>query len=93
MAESEATLGVYYSSVSGNIEIKKNQDRIFSVLDSKKISYIKHDIAANEELKAKMKEIAKKTEAIAPQICNGDKYCGSFEDFEYAIEEGDLDKF
>lgn len=46
------------------------------ILDSKKISYRKLDIAADEKLKEKMREIIGDPKALPPQLCNGDKYCG-----------------
>ena len=46
------------------------------VLDSKQIPYKKLDIAADESLKTKMREIAGDPKALPPQLCNGDQYCG-----------------
>ena len=83
----------FYSSVSSNIEIKKNQDRIQNVLDGKKIAYKKIDIAASEPDKAKMRKIVGDEKALAPQLANGDQYCGNFEAFEEAIENEELEKF
>ena len=34
------------------------------------------DVAASEEEKKKMRDIAGNPKAIPPQICNGDQYCG-----------------
>ena len=92
MATSEATLAIFYSSVSGNLEIKKQQERIFNVLDGKKILYLKHDISADEALKIKMREIVG-ADALPPQICNGSLYLGSFDNFNNAIEDEKLEEF
>ena len=46
------------------------------VLDSKGIKYNKLDIAADADLKAKMREIAGDPKALPPQLCNGEDYCG-----------------
>ena len=46
------------------------------VLDSKKIPYRKLDIAADELLKKKMRDIIGDPRALPPQLCNGNKYCG-----------------
>ena len=46
------------------------------ILDSKKIPYTKLDVAADETLKAKMREVSGNPTALPPQLCNGEKYCG-----------------
>jgi len=38
------------------------------------VKYI--DVAADEDARKKMREIAGKETAVPPQICNGDTYCG-----------------
>uniref|UniRef100_A0A3Q3JNR1 SH3 domain-binding glutamic acid-rich-like protein n=1 Tax=Monopterus albus TaxID=43700 RepID=A0A3Q3JNR1_MONAL len=74
-------------------QTKKDQERIFSVLDSKKIAYKAVDIAQNSADKDLMRKIAGNPTALAPQICNGNVYCGGFTDFEDAIEMEQLEKF
>lgn len=59
-----------------SFQIKKNQQKIEMILDSKKIAYDKLDVAADEGLKKKMREISKNPTALPPQLCNGDQYCG-----------------
>ena len=92
MAEG-AKIDYYYSSVSSNLEIKKQQERIQNVLDGKKISYNKIDIAASEDDKAKMRRIIGDDKALAPQLANGEQYCGNFDKFEEAIESENLNTF
>ena len=46
------------------------------ILDGKKIPYDVVDVAASQESKAKMREIANNPTAVPPQIANGDTYCG-----------------
>lgn len=92
MAEG-AKINYYYSSVSSNLEIKKQQERIQNVLDGKKIPYNKIDIAASEADKAKMRQVVGDEKALAPQLANGDQYCGNFEQFNEAIEEENLNGF
>ena len=57
-------------------QIKKNQQKIEMILESKKIPFNKLDMAADETLKAKMREIAGDPKALPPQLANGDQYCG-----------------
>ena len=92
MAEG-AKIDYYYSSVSSNLEIKKQQERIQNVLDGKKIPYNKIDIAASEDDKAKMRRIIGDDKALAPQLANGEQYCGNFDKFEEAIESENLNTF
>ncbi|XP_077568348.1 SH3 domain-binding glutamic acid-rich-like protein 3 isoform X1 [Stigmatopora nigra] len=66
----------YYASVSGNMELKKRQQRIEMALDGKGIKYEKVDITASQEAKDKMRAIVGDPTALPPQICNGNQYCG-----------------
>ncbi|XP_041661782.1 SH3 domain-binding glutamic acid-rich-like protein 3 [Cheilinus undulatus] len=86
-------LKVFYASVCGNLEIRKKQDRIFSVLDSKKIKYERVDITQCSDDKDKMRKLAQNPTALAPQICKGDTYLGDFDAFENAVEMEDLESF
>ena len=58
--------------------MKKQQQRIEMVLGKNyqgtEVKYI--DVAADEDAKKKMREIAGDDKAVPPQICNGDTYCG-----------------
>ncbi|XP_075258461.1 SH3 domain-binding glutamic acid-rich-like protein 3 [Convolutriloba macropyga] len=83
----------YFSTVSSNKEIKKNQQKIQMILDSKKISYEVVDISSDESGKNKMRELAGDPKALPPQICNGDQYCGNYEQFEEAVEMEEIEKF
>lgn len=56
--------------------MKKNQQKIFSILDGKKIPYQLVDISQKTELKDLMRRLAGNKTALPPQICNGDEYCG-----------------
>jgi len=81
---------VYYSSVSSSMETKKHQQKIFMVLDSKKIPYEKCDIASDPEKKEKMKEIA--GGGGPPQIVN-EVLCGDYNAFDEAVECETLNEF
>ncbi|CAN9507408.1 unnamed protein product [Ophioblennius macclurei] len=87
------SLTVFYSSVTGTTKMKKEQERVFSILESKNIFHIKVDIAQNADDKDRMRNLANDKTALPPQICNGNKYCGNFEAFEDAVECETLEKF
>ncbi|XP_061602333.1 SH3 domain-binding glutamic acid-rich-like protein 3 [Cololabis saira] len=84
---------VFYTSVSGSLELKKNQERVMSVLTSLKIPFEAVDISQNSDDKDLMRKRAGDKTALPPQICNGDVYCGDFAAFENAIEMEQLEKF
>ncbi|CAJ1078190.1 SH3 domain-binding glutamic acid-rich-like protein 3 [Xyrichtys novacula] len=73
--------------------MRKGQDKIFMVLDSKKIEYEKVDITVGSDNKDLMRSVAGNPSALAPQISNGDIYCGDFAAFENAIEMEELEQF
>ncbi|XP_003384043.1 PREDICTED: SH3 domain-binding glutamic acid-rich-like protein 3 [Amphimedon queenslandica] len=88
-----AAVNYYYSSVSSNLELKKNQQKIEMILDSKKIPYNKLDVAADTDLRDKMRGIIGDPKALPPQLFNGDTYCGDFDAFEEALETETLEEF
>jgi len=90
---SKNQLKVYISSVSSNKKTKKEQQRIFMILDSKKIEYEKVDIAVSDEDKTKMREAAGDPAAMPPMFLNGDDFLGDFEAFDLAVEDGQLNDF
>jgi len=93
------TMGVkvYYSEISGNKEVKKRQQRVMMILDSKQIPYEAIDIteAGKESEKEFMMKNAKpkgdsKT-VQSPQIFNDELYCGDYDDFDLANENDVLE--
>ncbi|XP_026196557.1 GRX_SH3BGR domain-containing protein [Anabas testudineus] len=87
------TLTVYITSVSSSVKIKKDQERIISVLQSKKISFKPVDISQNPADKDTMRKIAGNPTALPPIICSEGVYCGDITAFENAIEEDKLYQF
>ncbi|XP_029185702.1 SH3 domain-binding glutamic acid-rich-like protein 3 [Acropora muricata] len=84
---------LYFSDISGSKEIKKRQMRIRTVLEGQKIPFEIVDVAQDNEALGKMRELVDDEEALAPQIVNGSTYCGTFEEFETAIEQETLHEF
>ncbi|XP_033847138.1 SH3 domain-binding glutamic acid-rich-like protein 3 [Periophthalmus magnuspinnatus] len=84
---------VFYSSVSGNMEMKKRQEWIFSVFTAKNIAFKAVDISQNSDDKELMRKIVGDPTALPPQICRGDTYCGDYTSFQNAIEEERLEAF
>ncbi|XP_065907471.1 SH3 domain-binding glutamic acid-rich-like protein 3 [Dysidea avara] len=90
-----ATIVVYVSTVAGSLDVKKQQQRIEMILgktyQGNEVKYI--DVAADEDAKKKMRDIIGDEKAVPPQIFNGDTYCGNFQKFDDAVEDGELKQF
>jgi glutaredoxin-related protein len=84
---------LYFSTVSPNIEIKKQQQRIEMILSGKNVDYEILDIDSSESFRAQMEELADDPYAEAPQIGNSGEYCGDYYGFEEAMEEESLNEF
>uniref|UniRef100_A0AAR2LLJ0 SH3 domain-binding glutamic acid-rich-like protein n=1 Tax=Pygocentrus nattereri TaxID=42514 RepID=A0AAR2LLJ0_PYGNA len=84
---------VYFSSAGGSREVKQQQNEIFQFLDAKKIIYRTLDITQSPDLKDEMRKKVGNPSAIPPQVFNGDKYCGDYQAFFNAVEDGKPEKF
>jgi len=83
---------LYISNVTYNKEVKKQQSRIKDVLETLKIEYDTVDVAEEGNLQ-KMRDTLKDQTLLAPQLANGDVYCGNYEAFEFAVEDKLLKQF
>ncbi|KTF93996.1 hypothetical protein cypCar_00017157, partial [Cyprinus carpio] len=70
------------------LRVKQHQSEIFQFLDSKKIKYFAVDISASADVKEEMRKKAGNPSAMPPQVFNGDKYCGDYQKFFDAVEDG-----
>jgi glutaredoxin len=92
-------LRIYISSNNGNKEINNAQHRILMILKSLGMELEVVDISApgTEKERDYMREHGKKKEGfrnvLPPQIFNGEKYCGDYEDFDIANEDDVLEEF
>lgn len=89
---------VYTSGISGNKEVKKRQQRIMMILDSKGIKYEPIDITepGRELDKQFMQDNAKAKDSkhpLPPQIFNEEDYCGDYDGFDLANENDVLEAF
>ncbi|KAL3282602.1 hypothetical protein HHI36_005777 [Cryptolaemus montrouzieri] len=96
---------VYISGISGNKEVKKRQQRVLLILDSKNIKYDVIDIAepGSEEQKDFMQNKSTSSggtisdptprHPLPPQIFNDDEYCGDYDQFDMANEIDEMEKF
>ncbi|XP_020816407.1 SH3 domain-binding glutamic acid-rich protein homolog isoform X2 [Drosophila serrata] len=98
-------LKVYVSGMSGNKEVKKRQQRVLMILDSKNIQYDTVDIT--EPGKESEKELMQNKSTsnggtvsdpdprhpLPPQLFNDDEYCGDYDAFDMANEIDTLEVF
>uniref|UniRef100_A0A2M3Z787 Sh3 domain-binding glutamic acid-rich n=1 Tax=Anopheles braziliensis TaxID=58242 RepID=A0A2M3Z787_9DIPT len=98
---------VYISGMSGNKEVKKRQQRVALILDSKQIEYSVIDITESSEAATAEKEFMQTNalqkgstisdpnprHPLPPQIFKDDVYCGDYEGFDAANEEDKLEEF
>merc|ERR1712012_1133672 len=83
----------------GSKEITNSQHRIIMILKSLGIQMDLVDISAPgmDDQRDLMRASAKKKEgqrhALPPQIFNGEKYCGDYDDFDVANEDDELEEF
>lgn len=89
---------IYISGISGNKEVKKRQQRVLMILDSKNVEYEIIDITEpGKELEKEFMQsnsIARESKyPLPPQIFNEDEYCGDYEDFDLANEIDELEQF
>merc|ERR1719273_2711004 len=89
----------YMINDKGNKEIETSQQRILMILKSLGIPLKVVDISApgSEEERDYMRSNGKKKEGarnvLPPQVFNGDKYCGDYDDFDIANEDDKLEEF
>ncbi|XP_076627306.1 SH3 domain-binding glutamic acid-rich protein homolog isoform X1 [Colletes latitarsis] len=89
---------IYISGISGNKEVKKRQQRVLMILDSKNVEYETIDITEpGKELEKEFMQtngIARESKyPLPPQIFNEEEYCGDYEDFDLANETDELEEF
>nr|XP_061806380.1 deleted in malignant brain tumors 1 protein-like [Nerophis lumbriciformis] len=78
---------VYIASSSGSVAVKKQQQAVVGFLEANGIQFQEVDIAMLEEQKFWMYQHIPKDKQpkngkpLPPQIFNGDRYCGDYEDF------------
>lgn len=89
---------VYLSGISGNKEVKKRQQRVLMILESKNVKYETIDITEpGKELEKEFmqsKSTARDSKhPLPPQIFNEKEYCGDYEDFDLANETDELETF
>jgi len=82
---------LYISSVSGNMVIKKNQQHLEWLLQSKGCDLEIKDVAADPAAKEEMVEISG-GKKLVPQVCVDGKYLGGREEVDEIVEDERFDE-
>lgn len=69
-------------------QIKKRQLRIRTVLEAQKLPFDVIDVAQDDEALERMRELVGDEMAVAPQIANGEDYCGVCAAFYFNFRVG-----
>ncbi|NWX91547.1 SH3L3 protein, partial [Nothoprocta ornata] len=70
------SIKVYYSSVTGSREVRQRQAEVRRILEGNRLRYELIDVSVSEGRLREMRDKAGDPQAMPPQICNGDQYCG-----------------
>ncbi|KAL3861210.1 hypothetical protein ACJMK2_007261 [Sinanodonta woodiana] len=87
------TIKLYMTSITTSREIFNRQTRIKQVLDAKGIEYEEIDLSKDQDKRNEMREKAGIPDLLPPALFNENIYCGDFETFEDAVEDGTLKKY
>lgn len=82
---------LFTTSILSNHKVRHRHERYIAVFTAKKIEYVYHDLASDEDAKKRFRR-----KALDPQIPNvlvHNEWRGTFEEFEEAVEFGELDLF
>ncbi|KAI6007211.1 hypothetical protein EDD15DRAFT_2358351 [Pisolithus albus] len=82
---------VFLTTIASQPELRKRQEYILRILQTKKISFTSYDLASDEEAKRLWKRKAPLATDLASS--SGGRYPGDFEAFEEAVEYEELDTF
>ncbi|XP_077367552.1 SH3 domain-binding glutamic acid-rich-like protein 2 isoform X3 [Festucalex cinctus] len=90
---------VYIASSSGSLAVKKQQQAVVGFLEANGIQFQQVDITMLEEQRQWMyrhipcDKRPEKGNPLPPQIFNGDRYCGDYEDFFQSKENNTVFAF
>lgn len=84
---------VFLTTIASQPELRKRQEYILRILQTKKIPFTSYDLASDEEAKRLWKRKAPLDKQQLPGILVGGRYPGDFEAFEEAVEYEELDTF
>ncbi|PWN34766.1 uncharacterized protein FA14DRAFT_188822 [Meira miltonrushii] len=91
MATQAVAVELFSTSILSNHKIRNRHERYISILQVKKIPFVYHDLASDDDAKSRWRR-----KALDPQIPGllvHNEWRGTFEEFEESVEFGELDLF
>ncbi|KAJ1021685.1 hypothetical protein NDA16_003821 [Ustilago loliicola] len=85
------TIELFSTSILSNVKVRTRHERYTSVLAIKKIPYVYHDLASDDDAKSRWRRKAKDPQL--PGILVNNEWVGSYDEFEEAVEFGELELF
>lgn len=85
------TVELFSTSILSNVKVRTRHERFTSVLAIKKIPYVYHDLASDDDAKSRWRRKAKDPQL--PGILVNNEWVGSYDEFEEAVEFGELELF
>ncbi|KAF8560230.1 SH3BGR-domain-containing protein [Imleria badia] len=84
---------VFLTTIASQPVLRKRQEYILRILQTKKIPFTSYDLASDEDAKRLWKRKAPLDKQQLPGILVGGRYPGDFDAFEEAVEYDELDIF
>ncbi|PWN20739.1 hypothetical protein BCV69DRAFT_293889 [Microstroma glucosiphilum] len=91
MADTLPAVELFTTSILSNHKVRHRHERYIAVFAAKKIDYVYHDMASDEEAKKRFRR--KALDQQIPNILVHNEWRGTFEEFEESVEFGELDLF
>lgn len=91
MATQAVAVELFSTSILSNHKVRSRHERYVSILQVKKIPFVYHDLASDDDAKSRWRR-----KALDPQIPGllvHNEWRGTFEEFEESVEFGELDLF
>lgn len=85
------TIELFSTSILSNVKVRTRHERYTSVLAIKKIPYVYHDLASDDDAKSRWRRKAKDPQL--PGLLINNEWVGSYDEFEEAVEFGELELF
>merc|ERR1711879_506877 len=86
----QAKIEYYYSSATCQLKVKKDQQSLRFLLESKNVTFDDFDVCLDQMRKAEMQ--AKRGKASLPQLFVDDRFVGGYDEVQYMEELGTLDQ-
>ncbi|KAI5121269.1 hypothetical protein M0805_002314 [Coniferiporia weirii] len=84
---------VFLTTIASQPALRQRQEYILRIMQVKKIEFTSYDMASNEDARRLWKRKAPLSKQQLPGILVGGSFPGTYDDFEEAVEYGELDTF